>query len=131
MQLAPGVFVDVPNAVIQSVSEAQTADLGRYEITENPADRWKFRTPGLRNVALTGPYMHDGSLSTLRDVVDFYNRGGEPNPLLDPLIHPLGLSEREIDDLVAFLESLTGSNVATLVADAKAAPIGDPGQVGR
>ena len=57
VQLAPGVFVDVPNAVIQSVSEAQTADLGRYEITENPADRWKFRTPGLRNVALTGPYM--------------------------------------------------------------------------
>ena len=131
VQLAPGVFVDVPNEVIESVSEAQMADLGRYEITENPADRWKFRTPGLRNVALTGPYMHDGSLSTLRDVVAFYNRGGEPNPQLDPLIHPLGLSEREIDDLVAFLESLTGSNVATLVADAKAAPIGDPGQAGR
>ncbi|RMG33276.1 MAG: photosynthetic protein synthase I [Gammaproteobacteria bacterium] len=129
VQLAPGVFVEVPLEVIDRVSEPQAADLGRYEVTEDPADRWKFRTPSLRNVALTAPYMHDGSLSTLREVVAFYNRGGQPNPLLDPAIHPLGLTEAEIDDLVAFLESLTGSNVATLVADAMAAPIGDPGGI--
>lgn len=127
VQLAPGVSVEVPLEVIASVSQPQAADLGRYEITEDPDDRWKFRTPSLRNVALTAPYMHDGSLSTLREVVDFYNKGGIANPLLDPAIRPLGLDASEIDALVAFLESLTGSNVGTLVADAMTAPIGDPG----
>ena len=78
----------------------------------------------LRNVELTAPYMHDGSLATLRDVVLFYDRGGVPNDVLDPLIAPLGLDDREVDDLVAFLRSLTGSNVDALVADAHAAPIG-------
>lgn len=69
--------------------------------------------------------MHDGSLHTLRQVVEFYNQGGVPNEVLSPLIKPLGLNEEEISDIVAFLESLTGSNVGTLVADAFAAPIGD------
>jgi cytochrome c peroxidase len=69
--------------------------------------------------------MHDGSLGSLEDVVRFYNRGGVPNPLLDPRIRPLGLSDQEVDDLVAFLRSLTGSNVDTLVSDAFAAPVGD------
>ena len=68
--------------------------------------------------------MHDGSLGSLRDVLEFYNRGGVPNETLDPLIRPLGLSEAEIDDLLAFLKTLTGSNVVALVADAAAAPIG-------
>jgi cytochrome c peroxidase len=68
--------------------------------------------------------MHDGSLASLRDVLEFYNRGGVPNEVLDPLIRPLGLSDAEIDDLLAFLRSLTGSNVGALVADAYAAPIG-------
>ena len=68
--------------------------------------------------------MHDGSLATLRDVVLFYNRGGVANEVLDPLIKPLGLSDQEIDDLLAFLKSLTGSNVDILVSDAHAAPIG-------
>jgi cytochrome c peroxidase len=78
----------------------------------------------LRNVALTAPYMHDGSLPSLRDVLLFYNRGGVPNEVLDPLIRPLGLSDTELDELLLFLQSLTGSNVDTLVSDAFAAPVG-------
>ena len=125
IQAAPGVYLDVPRSVIAAVSEARPSDLGRYEITEDPQDRWKYRTPGLRNVALTAPYMHDGSLATLADVVAFYDEGGVPNEGLDPLIRPLGLGEAQRQDLVAFLESLTGSDVPDLVADAFAAPIGD------
>ncbi len=125
VQLAPGVYADLDNEVIKRVSRPKQNDVGRYEVTENPNDRWKFRTPTLRNVSLTAPYMHDGSLLSLREVIEFYNQGGVPNEVLSPLIRPLGLSEEEIDDLVAFLNSLTGSNIETLVADAFAAPIGD------
>lgn len=125
VQLAPGVFADVDNEIIKRVSKPKENDLGRYEVTENPHDRWKFRTPPLRNVALTSPYMHDGSMQTLREVMEFYNQGGIHNEVLSPLIKPLGLTEEEMDDVVAFMESLTGSNVAILVADAFAAPIGD------
>jgi cytochrome c peroxidase len=127
VQAAPGVYLDVPRAIIAKVSERPANDLGRYEITRDPADRWRYRTPTLRNVALTAPYMHDGSLSTLRDVVSFYDSGGVANEGLDPLIRPLGLGPAEIDDLVAFLESLTGADVDVLVADAFAAPVGDAG----
>jgi len=74
--------------------------------------RGEYLTPTLRNVALTGPYMHDGSLSTLRDVVDFYDRGGVPNRNLDPLIRPLSLSERDKEDLVELLRALTGGQPA-------------------
>jgi cytochrome c peroxidase len=112
------------NTGIGTTGTVQFRDLGRYEVTGLPADRWRYRTPGLRNVVLTPPYMHDGSLASLRDVLEFYNRGGVPNEVLDPLIRPLGLSDGEIDDLLAFLKSLTGSNVGALVADAFAAPIG-------
>lgn len=123
--LAPGVFIDVDRDSIDKVGESPIADLGLYEITQNPADRWKYKTPTLRNIGLTAPYMHNGSLGTLREVVEFYNLGGVSNELLDPLIHPLNLKPSEINDLVAFLQSLTGSNVDTLVADAFAAPVGD------
>lgn len=126
VQIAPGTFIAIDPAVVAEASEPAPSDLGRYEVSENPDDRWKYKTPGLRNVALTAPYMHDGSLATLRDVVDYYDQGGVPNELLDPRIRPLGLSQSEKQDLVAFLESLTGSNVGALVADAMAAPIGDP-----
>ena len=100
-------------------------DLGLYRITESPDDRWKFRTQTLRNIALTAPYMHDGQFDTVREVIDFYDRGGVPNELLSPLIRPLGLTEPEKLDLEAFLRSLTGGNVEDIVADAFAAPIGD------
>jgi cytochrome c peroxidase len=101
-------------------------DLGRYEVTGVPVDRWKYKTPTLRNIALTAPYMHDGSISSLRGVVEFYNSGGIPNENLDPLVRPLGLTPQEIGDLVSFLNSLTGDNTDIIVADAFAAPIGDP-----
>jgi cytochrome c peroxidase len=125
VQIAPGVKVPLPKSVINSVAEPAPSDLGRYEVTQNPADRWRYKTASLRNVALTAPYMHNGAFGSLRQVVEFYNRGGVPHSLLDPLIRPLELTDSEIMDIVAFLESLTGDNVKTLVRDAFAAPIGD------
>lgn len=123
--VAPGQYLIVDGALVAQVGEPPASDLGRYEVTQDPADRWKYRTPSLRNIALTAPYMHDGSLATLGDVVSFYNRGGIPNEVLDPLIRPLGLSAEDQDDLVSFLKALTGSDVDELVSDAFAAPIGD------
>lgn len=115
----------VARDVIDSVSEQNANDLGLYEITQDPHDRWKYKTPSLRNVALTGPYMHNGIFGSLKVVVEFYNRGGIPNEELDTMIRPLGVTKQEVDDLVAFLKSLTGANVDGLVSDALAAPVGD------
>jgi cytochrome c peroxidase len=125
VQVAPGVTFDLSAASIGQVAETRPGDLGRYEVTQNPADRWKYRTPSLRNAALTAPYMHHGGLATLLEVVEFYNRGGVANENLDPLIQPLHLGADDIDSLVAFLESLTGSGVDTLVSDAWSAPVGE------
>jgi cytochrome c peroxidase len=83
-------------------------DEGRGAITGRPADRGAFKTPTLRDVARHPPYMHDGSLPTLRDVILFYERGGVQNPNLDPQIRPLRLSSTDIDALVDFLEALNG-----------------------
>ena len=128
VQLAPGEYVLVDSDVIAQVSEPIPDDLGLYEITQDPDDRWKYKTPTLRNVALTAPYMHDGSLTSLREVVEFYDRGGVPNEVLDPRIRPLDLSDAEIGQLVAYLESLTGGDVGRLVADGFAAQVGDRGE---
>jgi len=125
VQIAPGVKVMVPRKVIDSVAELPPSDLGRYEVTQDPVDRWRYKTPDLRNVALTAPYMHNGVFGTLKEVLSFYNQGGIANPQLDPAIRPLGLTDSEMEDIVIFLESLTGDNVETLVRDAFAAPIGD------
>jgi cytochrome c peroxidase len=89
-------------------AEGELSDLGRFTQTKNEADKGAFRTPTLRNIAQTAPYMHDGSAKTLRRVVDFYVGGGNSNPQLDKEIKKLELSGQERDDLVAFLESLTG-----------------------
>lgn len=96
------------------VTQAFT-DEGRWVATkELPADRRResdrgaFKTPTLREVTRHAPYMHDGSLATLREVVEFYNRGGVKNPWLDPKIKPLQLTEAEIDALVAFMTALEG-----------------------
>ena len=87
----------------------ELTDLGRFKVSGVEKDKGAFRTASLRNVAETAPYMHDGSLKTLKEVVDFYVGGGNANPQLDPLIRPLTLFTRqERADLVAFLESLTG-----------------------
>ncbi len=125
VQVAPGVYANVPSAVISSVSETKTNDLGRYEITQKPEDRWKYKTPSLRNISLTAPYMHNGSFTSLREVVEFYNNGSITNENLDPLIKPLHLSNQEVDDLTVFLETLTGDNVEELVSDAFDAPVGE------
>ena len=86
-------------------------DVGLAKATAQDADVGKFITPSLRNVALTAPYMHDGSFKTLKEVVEHYNQGGEPNPNADPLIRPLGLTDAEVDDLVAFLNGLTDASL--------------------
>ena len=75
-------------------------------MTKRAAERGKFKTPTLRGVSLRAPYMHDGSLGTLEEVVEFYNRGGGANPNLDPVIGPLGLSKEEVRALVVFLKAL-------------------------
>ena len=97
----------IDNAAIQS----QMSVLGRFLVTKKQADIASFKTPDLRNVLITGPYFHDGSQETLWDVVDHYNKGdGVQNPFLDQDIQPLALSESDIDDLVAFMASLTSAD---------------------
>lgn len=83
-------------------------DIGRYAVTKDPKDWGAFKTPTLREVAHTAPYMHDGSLKTLDDVVGFYDKGGVPNRNLDSRIKPLHLTAQEKKDLVAFLNALSG-----------------------
>jgi len=88
------------------------ADLGRFEVTRDPKDRGRFKTPTLRNVAMTAPYFHDGSAATLLEVLEVYDGGGVANPNLDPVLRPLNLTVSEKGDLVAFLRSLTSSGLA-------------------
>lgn len=87
---------------------AEKPDLGRFEITKVEADKGAFKTPTIRNVSTSAPYMHDGSVKTLEEVVEFYNKGGEPNQWLDPKIKKLNLTDQEKKDLVAFMEACTG-----------------------
>ena len=89
---------------------AQPLDLGRYEVTESLSDMGKFRTPSLRDVEHTAPYMHDGSMGTLEEVLEYYNQGGNSNTNLDPSIKQLNLSSEEQADIVEFLKTLSGSN---------------------
>ncbi len=121
VQVAPGVFHDVDERIVQSVGLRTPEDLGRYEVTLNPADLWRYRTPSLRNVALTAPYMHDGGLATLRDVLAFYNQGGVAHAGLSERIAPLGLSNDEMDRIVDFLRTLTSDTIDELVAEARSA----------
>jgi len=86
----------------------QFSDEGRFVVTKKDADRGAFKTPTLRDVTRHPPYQHDGSVSTLREVVELYNRGGHKNPYLDVKMEPLGLSPAEVDAIVAFLETLEG-----------------------
>lgn len=91
----------------------QYTDIGRMRFTEDTADNALFKTPSLRNVALTPPYMHDGSLKTLADVVQHYNNGGQAHPHKSALIKPLNLSAQEQNDLIAFLQSLSDVSFIT------------------
>lgn len=89
--------------------DGRVIDEGRFGISQTPRDHGAFKTPTLREVARTMPYMHDGSVATLHDVVDFYDRGGNRNPFLDRHIRPLLLSDPEKEALVSFLVSLSGT----------------------
>ena len=86
----------------------QPYDPGRFEVTGVPEDTGKFKTPTLREIARTAPYMYDGSISTLEEVVDFYDRGGNDNPYRDRELRPLSLTADEKGALLAFLKSLSG-----------------------
>jgi cytochrome c peroxidase len=109
--IAPDISVQVPTDKITLVPSVKAEDLGLYGITLNPDDRWKFKTPTLRNIAKTAPYMHNGQMNSLEEIVRFYNQGGVSNAGLSPLIRPLHLNDAEISQLVAFLGSLTGENL--------------------
>jgi cytochrome c peroxidase len=87
---------------------AKEPDLGRFVVTKDDKDKGAFKTPTIRNVALSAPYMHDGSLKTLEEVVELYAKGGEANPHLDPKIKKLNLSEQDKKDLIAFMQACTG-----------------------
>ena len=93
-------------------------DPGRSKITGRKEDWGAFRTPSLRNVALRQVYFHDGSAATLKQAVDFHLRGGCNNKNLDPLLKPVHLTAQERNDLLAFLNSLTSKDIATVLNDA-------------
>jgi cytochrome c peroxidase len=114
---AKAAGADVDKAVL---SDPKTSDLGRFAVTNSFDEIGGFKTSTLRNIALTAPYMHDGSLKTLKDVVKHYNEGGkspgDPSPVnlyLSGGIRPLNLTDQQIDDLVAFMEALTSPSFAT------------------
>jgi cytochrome c peroxidase len=92
-----GVGMDKPNP-----------DLGRFDVTKEEKDKGAFKTPILRDLIITAPYMHDGSIKTLQDVIEHYDKGGTPNPWLDIQMKPLHLTDEEKLDLLNFLESMEG-----------------------
>jgi cytochrome c peroxidase len=98
-------------AIDQAAIQTDMSALGRFLVTKKEPDIASFKTPNIRNILVTGPYFHDGSQETLWDVIDHYNKGaGLQDPYLDQDIQPLALTESEIDDLVAFMASLTSPN---------------------
>lgn len=105
---------------VQVLTNKKTSELGRFAVTRGSGEVGSFKTPTLRNIALTAPYMHDGSLATLKDVVVHYNNGGATrkedrvNDYLSGGIRPLNLGDQEIDDLVAFMEALTSPEYESL-----------------
>ena len=112
------------------VATGTYADLGRWVVapigTKSAAERGAFKTPTVRDVTRTAPYMHDGSEPTLEAVVDFYDRGGTKNPVLDPKMAPLGLTSAEKADLVAFMKALTGRSYPVAVPELPPGPDGKP-----
>ena len=103
-----GVGMDKPNP-----------DEGRFIVTKNPQDWGAFKTPTLREAANTSPYMHDGSLKTLREVVDYYDKGGIPNKNLDEKIKPIRMTDQQKEDLVEFLKALSGEGWQNTVVPTK------------
>jgi len=91
-----------------ATQEGRITDEGRFAISNNPRDRGAFKTPTLREIARTEPYMHDGSIATLEQVIDFYSEGGRANPFLDSEIRPRNFTAEEKRALIEFLRSLNG-----------------------
>ncbi len=114
VQLAREALTVVRSGDQQQIDElalqTKFSELGRFLVTKNENDIGAFKTPTLRNVGITGPYMHDGSLTSLWDVMDHYNKGGVQNPYLDGGMQRLGLTEPEIDDLVELMLAMTDDN---------------------
>jgi len=103
--LSDGIFHNIGTGM-----DKEEPDLGRHVVTKEEKDKGAFKTPILRDLTKTAPYLHDGSEPTLESVVEYYNKGGFPNEWLDPKMKPLGLTEEEKSDLVAFLEALDGTS---------------------
>lgn len=120
--LAPGLKARLSATEIAVIGGEIDEDLGRFEVTRRSADRHAFRTPSLRNVSRSAPYMHDGSIATLEEVVEFYDRGGGASPQRSPRLVPLGLDADDKAALVAFLRSLDGANVDALAAKTRPRP---------
>lgn len=97
------------------LTKGDTSELGRFVVTGKLSDLGAFKTPTLRNIAVTGPYMHDGSMATLEEVMDLYNRGGEKNPFLGS-VRVLDLTDQEMEDVIAFMNSLTSPQFKDMVA---------------
>jgi cytochrome c peroxidase len=114
--------VNLTDNEFHNLGNSKSADLGRFRLTGAEKDKAAFKTPTLRNVALTAPYMHHGALKTLEEVVDYYNRGGGHGPNKSSMIVKLFLTNQEKHDLVAFLKSLTGTlpqiSIPQVLADA-------------
>ena len=119
--LAEGLHTLLRAADVAAFDGTESPDLGRYEISLDPADRYAFKTPSLRNVAHTPPYMHDGSLATLEAVIEFYNQGGGPAPGKDAALQPLALSPADKAALLAFLRALDGADLPALMAHSRPA----------
>jgi cytochrome c peroxidase len=106
--------------------DKEEPDLGRFVVTKLEGDKGSFKTPGLRDIVLTAPYMHDGGLATLEDVIEYYNKGGTANPYLDEEIFPLNLSAQEKSDLAAFLKEGLTSTVYPKVEPPELPPDPEP-----
>jgi cytochrome c peroxidase len=105
-----------------ALTSPEASELGRFLVTRESKDMGAFKTPQLRNVALTAPYMHDGSEATLEDVIAFYDRGGNNNPYLDGGMRPLGLTDQEKADLVALMKAISSDDLARFDALEKLVP---------
>jgi cytochrome c peroxidase len=119
VELAAGVHTTLKPEDLSAFADPRAPDFGRFEITKTAADRFAFKTPSLRNVSRTAPYMHDGSLASLEEVVAFYDQGGEVVPGKSALLKPLNLTAEDRRALVAFLKSLDSQNLPDLVERAR------------
>jgi cytochrome c peroxidase len=111
-----------PETLPKLSHEEGISQLGRFLVTHERKDIGAFKTPQLRDIALTAPYMHDGSEKTLLDVIEFYDRGGNPNPWIDGGMRPLGLTGEEKADLVELLKTFTGEHLDRFEALSKLMP---------